>query len=329
MQRAFDRARQLLEETRGEKRTRQKEGFPSTERTLPRLGSAFSNPITQNISSYLGARNPLAAPIDPSTESVWLFDNTAYRPIHPYPHSPQPWQASLSAAFFKKGTGKDVSKVVADIADKVGLKETGGEEERERGERTIAERLQPFVDVVAPARWVEVKLPNGKVQRLGPGGRSGTSQQIVTFGADHSNGQVAETDAVRPELTPHGPMFTTFAEPEGWMVISGKYMPLLFTISYPYIIPLSKLTPDLQTSMIPSKSPLPPLPSESSVQPSSPPPPLSNLCPPSTLTSNPSSIQPGSTFLPPPTTSTPSFVPSCTPTFLKAPFCLETPVGWT
>ncbi|KAL8858365.1 MAG: hypothetical protein Q9178_005046 [Gyalolechia marmorata] len=214
MQRAFDRARQLLQETGGEKRTRQKEGFPSTERTLPRLGSAFSNPITQNISSYFGARNPLAAPVEPSTESVWLFDNTAYRPIHPYPHSPQPWQASLSAAFFKKGTGKDVSKVVADIADKVGLKETGSEEERERGERTIAERLQPFVDVVAPARWVEVKLPNGKVQRLGPGGRSGTSQQIVTLGAGHSNGQVAETDAVRPELTPHGPMFTTFAEPE-------------------------------------------------------------------------------------------------------------------
>ncbi|KAL8766733.1 MAG: hypothetical protein Q9209_006555 [Squamulea sp. 1 TL-2023] len=220
MQRVFDRARQFLEETRGDKRTRRNQGFPSTERALPSFGSPFSIPITQNISSYLGSRNPLAGPIDPSTESVWLFDNTAYRPIHPYPHSPQPWQADFHTAFFKKETGKDVSKAVADIADKIGLKELGSEEERERGERTIAERLQPFIDVVAPARWAEVNLPNGKLQRLGPGGRSGTSRQIVSFATDHSNGETMETDAVKPELTPHGPMLTTFAEPEGWMVIS-------------------------------------------------------------------------------------------------------------
>ncbi|KAL8681081.1 MAG: hypothetical protein Q9186_002793 [Xanthomendoza sp. 1 TL-2023] len=219
MQRAFDRARQLLEETRGDKKTRKTEKFPSIERTLPSLGSPLSIPWTQNISSYLGSNNPLAGPIDPATESVWLFDNTAYRPIHPYPHSLQPWQADFHAAFFKKGTGRDVSKSVADIADKIGLKEGSGEE-RERGERTIAERLQPFVDVVAPARWVEVKLPDGKVQRLGPGGRSATTQQIVSFRTEHANGATVETDAVNAELTPHGPMTTTFAEPEGWMVIS-------------------------------------------------------------------------------------------------------------
>ncbi|KAL8796448.1 MAG: hypothetical protein Q9182_007367 [Xanthomendoza sp. 2 TL-2023] len=219
MQRAFDRARQLLEETRGDKKTRKTEKFPSIERTLPSLGSPVSIPWTQNISSYLGSNNPLAGPVDPATESVWLFDNTAYRPIHPYPHRLQPWQADFHAAFFKKGTGKDVSTAVADIADKVGLKEGSGEE-RERGERTIAERLQPFVDVVAPARWVEVKLPGGKVQRLGPGGRSATSQQIVSFEVEHANGATVETDALKEELTPHGPMTTTFAEPEGWMVIS-------------------------------------------------------------------------------------------------------------
>ncbi|KAL8724057.1 MAG: hypothetical protein Q9166_008155 [cf. Caloplaca sp. 2 TL-2023] len=219
MKSAFDRARQLLEETRGDTRTRKAEGFKPTERSLPNIGSPFSIPLVQNISSYLGPLNPLAGPIDPKTESVWLFDNTAYRPIHPYPHSAQPWQADFHAAFFKKGTGKDVSKVVADIADKVGLKEGTGEE-RERGERTIAERLQPFVDVVAPSRWVEVKLHNGEVKKLGPGGRSATSQQILSFKSDHSNGESVQTDAVKPELTPHGPMLTTFAEPEGWMVIS-------------------------------------------------------------------------------------------------------------
>lgn len=232
MQRAFDRARQLFQETRGEKSTRKNEGFPSTERSLPNLTSPFSLPIIQNISSYLGKNNPLAGPVNPKTESVWLFDNTAYRPIHPYSHVAQPWQASFSAAFFKTETGKDLSKVVADIADKIGLKKVGSEEERERGEQTIAKRLQPFADVVAPARWVEVKLPGGKLQRLGPGGRSATSQQLITFPSDHTNGQVVETDAVNAELTPIGPMMTTFAEPEGWLVISGESTALSIELSF-------------------------------------------------------------------------------------------------
>ncbi|KAL8711787.1 MAG: hypothetical protein Q9225_007060, partial [Loekoesia sp. 1 TL-2023] len=219
MQRAFDRARQLLEETRGDRRTRTNEGFQTTERGLPRLGSPFDIPLTQNISSYLGSINPFAGPIDPKTESVWLFDTTAYRPIHPYPHSQQPWQAEFRAAFFKKGTGRDVSKVVADIADKVGLKRGEGDV-RERGEKTIAERLQPFVDVVAPARWVEVKLPDGKVRKLGPGGRSATCQHTVALGSQHRDGEIARVDAVKEEVTPHGPMEVGFAEPEGWMVIS-------------------------------------------------------------------------------------------------------------
>lgn len=109
---------------------------------------------------------------------------------------------------------------MADIADKIGLKEGSGEE-REKGEKTIAERLQPFVDVVAPARWVDVKMPNGKVKRLGPGGRSATTQQTCIFESEHRDGDVAETGAVNEAVTPHGPTVTRFAEPEGWMVISG------------------------------------------------------------------------------------------------------------
>ncbi|KAL8686358.1 MAG: hypothetical protein Q9218_007160, partial [Villophora microphyllina] len=219
MQTAFDRARQLFQETRGDRRTRTNEGFQSIERGLPRLASPLDIPWTQNISSYLGVRNPLAGPVDSKTESVWLLDNTAYRPVHPYPHSQQPWQAEFRAAFFKKDTGRDISKIVADIADKIGLKEGSGEE-REQGERTIAERLQPFVDVVAPARWVDVKLPDGKIKRLGPGGRSATSQQTHVFQSEHRDGEVVETGAVNEQLTPHGPARTGFAEPEGWMVIS-------------------------------------------------------------------------------------------------------------
>ncbi|KAI4101060.1 MAG: hypothetical protein L6R37_005120 [Teloschistes peruensis] len=219
MQTAFDRARQLLQETRGDRRTRTNEGFQSIERDLPRLASPLDIPWTQNISSYLGSHNPLASHLDPKTETVWLLDNTAYRPIHPYPHAQQPWQAEYRAAFFKKDSGRDISKIVADIADKIGLKEGSGEE-REKGERTIAERLQPFVDVVAPARWVDVKMPHGKVKRLGPGGRSATAQQTCVFEGEFADGDVAETTAVNEAVTPLGPAVTRFADPEGWMVIS-------------------------------------------------------------------------------------------------------------
>ncbi|KAI4120657.1 MAG: hypothetical protein LQ338_006858, partial [Usnochroma carphineum] len=216
MQLAFDRARQLLEESRGERRTRTKEGFQSTERALPRLVSPFDIPLAQNLSSYLGSLNPLSKPVDPATESVWLLDTTAYRPVHPYSHAQQPWQVELRAAFFKKGTGSDVSKIVADIADKAGLKKGEGEA-REQGEKTIAERLQPFVDVVAPGRWVDVKLPDGKVTKLGPGGRSATARKTATTRSSHRDGEIVEIAAVKPEVTPYGAMDVYFAEPEGWM----------------------------------------------------------------------------------------------------------------
>ncbi|KAI4094166.1 MAG: hypothetical protein LQ344_002420 [Seirophora lacunosa] len=219
MQRVFDRGRQLLQETRGERRARTDEGFQRTERSLPRLTSAFDIPLAQNISSYLGPMNPLAGPVDPATESVWLFDATAYHPVHPYPHAQQPWQVDIRAAFFKKGTGRDVSKIVADIADKVGLSEGEGDA-REQGERTIAERLQPFADAVAPGRWVQVRLPDGKTVKLGPGGRSATIEQTISTRGEHREGETVSIGAVKGEITPYGPMEMGFAEEEGWMVIS-------------------------------------------------------------------------------------------------------------
>ncbi|KAI4262277.1 MAG: hypothetical protein L6R35_007387 [Caloplaca aegaea] len=224
MQRAFDRGRQLLQETRGDRRTRTDEGFQRTERSLPRLTSAFDIPLAQNICSYFGAMNPLAGPVDPATESVWLFDATAYHPVHPYHHAQQPWQVDIRAAFFKKGTGKDVSKIVADIADKIGLSEGEGDE-REQGEKTIAERLQPFVDVVAPGRSVQVKLPDGKTVKLGPGGRSATIEQTVSTRGEHREGETVSIGAVKEGITPYGPMEMGFAEEEGWMVISGMHPP--------------------------------------------------------------------------------------------------------
>ena len=220
----MDKARQEMEETGQERETRSKGDFPQQEKSLSiQLGSRFWNiPVVDNVTSYFGGRNPLAKNIDPSTEIVWLLDNTAYRPVRIYPRKPQPWQAEFVVAFFKRHVHKDLTKAVADIADKIGLNKPG--EEREAGLKTIEFRLQHFVRTITPARFVEVKFPTGDVQKLGPGGRSAVSEQTIANLAEHKDGESISIPAALPDVTPHGPMITTFAEPEGWLVISGTRM---------------------------------------------------------------------------------------------------------
>ena len=214
-----DKARQLLEETGLERESRSEGGFSSIEKSLPQgMGSILSIPLVDRFSSYLGARNPIAQNIDPSSEVVWMVDNTAYRPVHFYPHGDQPWQAEYVVAYFQKNTGKDVSKAVANIADKLGLGETGPK--RQEAEKTISDRLQLFVEIVAPARSVDVRFPGGP-KRLGPGGRSAVSETLISDLGDHQDGDNISVEAIPPECAPYGPMTTHFAAPEGWMVISG------------------------------------------------------------------------------------------------------------
>ena len=196
------------------------------------------------ITSFLGAHNPMAKDVDPKTEEVWLLDNTAYQPVHTYPHKPQPYQAQFVAAYFRKNTGKDVSKAVANIADAIGLGQNAGEN-RTDAEKTIAERLQPFVQTIAPARSVDVKLPDGGVHKLGPGGRSAVSDQVVVAIKDHQDGESATIPAVPADVTPHGPMLTHFAAPEGWLLVSG---------TFPRTQSISSITNTLQILMIRSRS---------------------------------------------------------------------------
>ncbi len=216
----MDKARQEMEETSQERETRSAGDFHTTEKSLPtHLGSRLNIPLVDSVTSYLGGRNPLAKNVDPSTEIVWLLDNTAHRPVHVYPHEPQPWQAEFVAAFFKKHVSKDLTKAVADIADKIGLGRPG--EDRAAGLKTIESRLQHFVRTIAPARFVEVTFPSGDVQKLGPGGTSAVSQQLVTNLGEHKDGDSISISTVPPDVCSHGPMTTHFAEPEGWLVISG------------------------------------------------------------------------------------------------------------
>lgn len=234
MDAAFCKSRQVLEETGQDRETRTTGDFHSVEGSLPVIGSRLSIPLLDGISSYLGQHNPLASSVQPGLESAWLFENTAYRPVRFFPLKPGPWQAEIVTAFFKKNTGKDVSKIVAQIAEKIGLGNGGEDEEQEK--KTIAERLQPFIDTIAPARSINVTLPTGSVRTLGPGGPSAVSTQIVSNLGEHNDGDAVSISAVLSDVTPYGPMTTHFAGPEGWAVISG-----ITPMPFPPILPSQTL----------------------------------------------------------------------------------------
>ena len=211
-------ATQKMQESSGERQAREDRKFPDVESSLPK-GSKLSLSVVDKLTSYLGQSNPLASEAKVPSDSVWLLDNTAYRPVHIYPHREQPWQAEFVAAYFERDSGKEVSKLVADIADKIELNDM--DIPNQEGERRIAERLQPFLNSIKPAKFVNVVFPSQYGQKLGPGGRNAISSQVVTPLGDHEDGDVMETKTLAHGLCPYGPMLTHFAAPEGWVVISG------------------------------------------------------------------------------------------------------------
>ena len=223
-----DTARQEMEETAQDRETRSAGDFHKTERDLPiHLGSRLNIPLVDNVTSYFGGQNPFAKKVDPETEIVWLLDNTAYRPVHVYPHKPQPWQAEFVAAFFKKHLNKDLTTQIANIADKIGLGRAG--EDRAAGLKTIETRLQYFVRTIAPARYVNVTFPGGNVVKLGPCGRSATITQTIAGLGEHKDGDSISISAIPPKVCPDNCMTTMFAEPEGWLVISGTFLHVILS----------------------------------------------------------------------------------------------------
>ncbi|CAI7580890.1 unnamed protein product [Penicillium glandicola] len=191
---------------------------PTSPTSQERRGSAFIS----FFSSFLGPKNPLAHPADPHKQTVWLLDNTAYQPVNDETDENQLcWHAEVVACIFETEGRKDVGNLVAAIADHIGLDgEMGGDDE---ARRRIAERVQPFLNHVSPARTVTLQVPisrPGQSHGLGPSDRNGLVSQTVDMG------EVGMYDGavVRPRLLDFGDeavsMSTTFAEPEGWLVVS-------------------------------------------------------------------------------------------------------------
>ncbi|KAL2013994.1 hypothetical protein VTN00DRAFT_1519 [Thermoascus crustaceus] len=218
----MDMIRQKTQETEEERQARAAGDFLRIERYLPsRRATARVTAILRFASSFLGQNDTLAQPAHPRQNTVWLLDNTAYRPVHPYPHKIQPWQVDVIACVFMAHGRQDISKFVGLVADAIGLDGEVGTDEETR--KRIAQRLQPFMREIAPARvmTLEVPLPCGNIHkhRLGPTDSNGISSQTVLIGAhDMEDGTI-----VKPYLEGWDrsvSMNTVFASPEGWLVIS-------------------------------------------------------------------------------------------------------------
>ena len=207
------------EQAHQERQTRSAAPFEDMERSLPSLPCRTPTTLIDNLTSYLGARNPFWHAFDQTTDGLWLFDNTAFRS----PHFPHQWTAEYVAAYFRKDSGLNIGEVVADLAEKLGF--VRGSQE----EATVRQRLQPFVDAILPARTVEVAIGGEERNRLrlGPGGRDGISSDEVKIpgGKQFKDGQTILSHAV---TSPPTKMATRFAEPEGWAVISGRSTMLIF-----------------------------------------------------------------------------------------------------
>jgi hypothetical protein len=200
-----------------------KEVYEATASTSPTpVQEKRSSALLNFFSSFLGPKNPLAHPANPRKHTVWLLDNTAYQPVNEETDENQPcWNAEVVACIFETEGRRDVGNLVAAIADYIGLDgDVGGDGE---ARRRITERVQPFLNQVSPARTLTLQVPmsrRAQSHRLGPSDRNGIISQTVDMGkVEMHDGAV-----VRPRLQHFGDeavaMSTTYAVPEGWLVIS-------------------------------------------------------------------------------------------------------------
>lgn len=120
------------------------------------------------------------------------------------------------AAVFDKNSGVQVSTVVADVAEKLGIAKGDKQEDR------IQERLMPFLQDILPGRVVKVDHTGKMDLKLGPGGRNGICSDIKRV-PDARGGDVVGINAIVPRGA-NGILASriSYAEPEGWGIISGK-----------------------------------------------------------------------------------------------------------
>ena len=218
----MEHTRQQYQETEFEAECRRAGKFQDVEHNLGLRWSLSETSLIDKATSLLGLKNPFSNKATPDENIVWLLDNTAYRPEHPYPHDPQPWQAEFVACFFMKGR-KELTKIVSNIADQIGLDGQAGNNEEVR--KRIAERVEPLIHAIAPARTIQIRIPapagEGTVQTLGPSNSNGISSQVVlTGGSEKSNGTIVKVNPAEGVYETDFAAHTRYAGPDGWGIIS-------------------------------------------------------------------------------------------------------------
>jgi len=197
-----DQARQRFQETEEDRITRKSGKFPEFELDMPNLTNRFQFSLKDNLTSYLGSRNPFYTNVNPDTDLVWVFDNTAYQ------NRLGRWKTEFVAAYFRKNSGKDTSEVVAWISEKIGLAKG------DKAEDTIAERIQPLLDSILPAHAVNIEI-GGVATRLGPSGRDGISSDLIAIpGHGYKAGESLTHNVSGLQSS------TYFVEPKGWAILS-------------------------------------------------------------------------------------------------------------
>ncbi|KAK1773587.1 hypothetical protein QBC45DRAFT_461135 [Copromyces sp. CBS 386.78] len=185
-------------------------GFEPTETSLANLmktqGLVQKFKVT-HLLSYLGWLNPIPIGVS-KNDAVWLFDNVAFRGPN------GTWQAEFVTAVFDARVSTKLVDIVGDIAEKVGLSKG------DKQEKTIEQRITPFLMEVLPGRRVDIKFGESTALRLGPGGRNGISSDLKKL-PDSAAGTVVKSAAEVPSGAGGLLELNTFyTEPEGWAVIS-------------------------------------------------------------------------------------------------------------
>lgn len=157
----------------------------------------------ESVGTIVGIHNPMAKPAGDGNE-VWLLDNTAYL-------VDGKWNAEFVVAYFKKN-GNGVSSLMASVANQLTGLGQGKLEVR-------PDRIALFTTPIAPARSINVSSPSVPDLKLGPSGSNGISSE--THVLEKGTTDTTHFAASDPNLTPYGSMTTEFADPTGWLVISG------------------------------------------------------------------------------------------------------------
>lgn len=155
------------------------------------------------------------------SDVLWLYDNIAY----PSAGAPTGWTAEfISAYFLAHPSVRDVARLVARIADRIGL--TLGNDPA--AEARIAKRVRPFLDIAREGRTVQLNFGGSIAVPLGPSAADGVAVNILPIPAgSYHDGLVLRSTAVLPDgIDPHlqiADMATHFVGGDGWAAVSGLF----------------------------------------------------------------------------------------------------------